>query len=87
MEYNNHYTVTARSSSSGVDWKIIVTAARPEDEAVLMDRINIEYQPNGALPVKYNCNLPYHFIEEVLLAQDEVRNNKVSRYIRRTKPD
>lgn len=46
-EYNNHYIATVRSSSAGVDWKITVTASRPEDEAELMDRINVEYQPNG----------------------------------------
>ncbi|MEW2741595.1 ParD-like family protein [Providencia rettgeri] len=32
-----------------------------------------------------NPDLPYSFIEELLLAQAEVENNKVTRYVRRTK--
>lgn len=34
-----------------------------------------------------NPDLPYGFIEELLLAQAEVENNRVSRYVRRTKRD
>ncbi|CAG9430478.1 ParD-like family protein [Providencia alcalifaciens] len=34
-----------------------------------------------------NPDLPYSFIEEMLLAKAEVENNKVSRYVRRTKRD
>ncbi|AIJ10060.1 MULTISPECIES: ParD-like family protein [Edwardsiella] len=32
-----------------------------------------------------NPDLPYSFIREVLLAQGEVNNQKVTRYVRRTK--
>lgn len=34
-----------------------------------------------------NPDLPYSFIEELLLAQAEVENSKVSRYVRKTKRD
>ena len=34
-----------------------------------------------------NPELSYSFIEEILLAQAEVANNKVSRYVRVTKRD
>lgn len=34
-----------------------------------------------------NPELPYRFIEELLLAQVEVENKKVSRYVRTTKRD
>ncbi|UBX49995.1 ParD-like family protein [Providencia alcalifaciens] len=34
-----------------------------------------------------NPDLSYSFIEEMLLAKAEVENNKVSRYVRRTKRD
>ncbi|MCO7263716.1 ParD-like family protein [Dickeya zeae] len=33
-----------------------------------------------------NPDLTYEFIMDILLAQSEVENGKVSRYVRRTKP-
>lgn len=49
--------------------------------------MTISIRSDNDVIAKDNPDLPYHFIEEALLAQNEVRNNKVSRYVRRTKRD
>lgn len=47
--------------------------------------MTISIRSDNDVIAKDNPDLPYHFIEKALLAQNEVRNNEVSRYVRRTK--
>lgn len=44
----------------------------------------IEYWARIGRIAEDNPDLPFSFINETLLAQSEVKNNKVTRYVRRT---
>ncbi|KQN55162.1 hypothetical protein GKQ23_08585 [Erwinia sp. E602] len=45
----------------------------------------IEYWAKIGRIAEDNPDLPFSFIWEILLAQSEVENNKVKKYVRRTK--
>ncbi len=83
MKYN-HREAPEMATSIRLDDDFVSDVKVRADAASRSVPKQIEHWAKIGRIAEDNPDLPYGFISEILLSQSEIRNNKVTRYVRRT---